>query len=185
MGAGTYKKNKLNNFYAWGIAILPLATSIPPAEYFKIVIIVSFIILIALVTADNKTLRDSGYTPPLPVWGIIIVPVYLWKRANVIGSSKLLIVVWIAALGLSLAVDSLNHESSISDTACPLVTKIIKESLGDDSAQCVKVKVTEKLTDSFYKATASLNNGNDINITIEEKGDMIYVRIPPNYLQQY
>ncbi|GAB2947492.1 hypothetical protein GCM10027094_31280 [Hafnia psychrotolerans] len=110
---------------------------------------------------------------------------YLWKRANVIGSSKLLIVVWIAALGLSLAVDSLNHESSISDTACPLVTKIIKESLGDDSAQCVKVKVTEKLTDSFYKATASLNNGNDINITIEEKGDMIYVRIPPNYLQQY
>jgi len=39
------------------------------------------------------------------------------------------------------------------------------------------------VTDKFYRATATLDNGNDINITLELTGDRnFYVRVPNVYL---
>ncbi|HGU5839248.1 hypothetical protein [Escherichia coli] len=47
----------------------------------------------------------------------------------------------------------------------------------------MKVTIQDKVTDKFYKATATLDNGNDINITIEMTGDEnFYVRVPEYYL---
>ena len=34
-----------------------------------------------------------------------------------------------------------------------------------------KVTIEDKVTDKFYRATATLDNGNDINITLELTGD--------------
>ena len=42
----------------------------------------------------------------------------------------------------------------------------------------VAVKITEKVDDTHYKAKATLDNGNDIKIMIEDRGEEIYVTIP-------
>ncbi|MDD5600093.1 MAG: hypothetical protein PHV82_19265 [Victivallaceae bacterium] len=70
------------------------------------------------------------------------------------------------------------NNSQLEESAKPLVYQILKEELGHNSAECVAVKITEKVSDDFYKAKATLSNGNDIKITIQQKGDMVYVTIP-------
>ncbi|UYW75850.1 hypothetical protein OFY05_23430 (plasmid) [Pseudocitrobacter faecalis] len=35
----------------------------------------------------------------------------------------------------------------------------------------MKVTIQDKVTDKFYKAKATLDNGNDINVTLELTGD--------------
>ena len=70
-----------------------------------------------------------------------------------------------------------NSRSTLEENAKPLVSQIIKEQLNGD-AQCLKVKITDKVDNTHYKAVATLDNGNDLNIMIEDRGDMIYVTIP-------
>jgi hypothetical protein len=71
-----------------------------------------------------------------------------------------------------------SNEYEIEKSACPLVTQIIHEQF-KKSATCKVVKVTKNLGNDFYKAEATLDNGNDIKITVERKGDSIEVAIPP------
>ena len=71
-----------------------------------------------------------------------------------------------------------SNEADLEESAIPLVTDILKDELGSDAAKCVAVKITEKVSDKHYKAKATLDNGNDIKIMIEDRDDMIYVTIP-------
>ena len=70
------------------------------------------------------------------------------------------------------------NEAELEESAIPVVSDIIKEQLGSRAAKCLSVKITEKVSDKHYKAVATLDNGNDINIMIEDRGDQIYVTIP-------
>lgn len=200
MDSEVKENTPLNNIWAWVIAILPLAVSliflgnmIFFTEYYQGVILCSFIVLGICVNLDVKALRDSGYNPPSLILGIIISPVYLWKRASIIGAKKIHFSAWVIALALTFVVDRFSYNDALAKAACPIVTKLLKDNLGTESAECVKVKIKDNVTDNFHKGIATLNNGNDINITIEEKTvksvierktyDMIYVRISNEYLQ--
>lgn len=68
--------------------------------------------------------------------------------------------------------------AEMEKSAVPVVTQILKEQLGSNSAECVTVEITGTITKGLYKANAILNNGNTIKITIQDKGDQIYVTIP-------
>ena len=88
------------------------------------------------------------------------------------------IICGVAALG-RVYTYSVNHEKDIiKKSACPLVTQIIHEQL-EISTTCKVVKITQNLGNGLYKAEATLDNGNDIKITIERKDDNIEVTIPP------
>jgi hypothetical protein len=65
----------------------------------------------------------------------------------------------------------------MTEQACQLVTEIVHEQLNGGS-DCVDVKINDEVKDGFYRATATLDNGNDIDITIDNsKDDKNYVRI--------
>lgn len=70
------------------------------------------------------------------------------------------------------------NEIDMEESAIPLVSELLQEAYGDQAAKCLKVEIIEEVTDKHYKAVATLNNGNDINIMIEDRGDQIYVTIP-------
>lgn len=93
---------------------------------------------------------------------------------------KLWVMIAAAVLGLGVLTGCGPSQSQIEDGAKPLVDKILKDNLGDGAAKCLKVKITEKVDKNHYKATATLDNGNDINILIEHKDDIIIVTIPTN-----
>lgn len=78
-----------------------------------------------------------------------------------------------------LLLTACNREGDLEESAVPAVNDIIRQQL-DGEAKCLKVKITEKVDDKHYKANATLDNGNDIKIMIEDRGDQIYVTIPLN-----
>lgn len=84
----------------------------------------------------------------------------------------LMSVVLLAGFGCS-------READLEETAVSLVTEILEENIGkDNAAKCINVKITEKINDKHYRAVATLNNGNDLNIIIEDQGEMVQVTIP-------
>ncbi len=72
------------------------------------------------------------------------------------------------------------NEAKLEESAIPVVSDIIKKQLGSRAAKCLDVEITEKISDKLYKAVATLDNGNNVNIMIEDRGDQIYVSIPTN-----
>ncbi|HHO9818470.1 TPA: hypothetical protein ACRZGF_003912, partial [Escherichia coli] len=85
---------------------------------------------------------------------------------------------WIIFIGIPH-----KDEVALEEAACPLVTTILKENNGSTAPKCMKVTIEDKVTDKFYRATATLDNGNDINITLELTGNSkFYVRVPNVYL---
>ena len=88
---------------------------------------------------------------------------------------KLLMLVAMVMLGLVALTGC--HKANLENSAKPLVTEIISEQLGGN-AKCVNVKITDQIDEKHYRATATLDHGNDLKIVIEDRGDTIYVSIP-------
>ncbi|MBT3194531.1 MAG: hypothetical protein HN341_18445, partial [Verrucomicrobia bacterium] len=67
----------------------------------------------------------------------------------------------------------------IEESAVPIVTELLQDELGSDASVCKAVEIVEEVSEGFYKAKATLANGNDLNITIELQGeDELLVQIP-------
>ena len=94
----------VSNTYAWALALSPLIalplgfalalTGLPDnvANY------ASLGLTIGLVTADRQLLLNANYTNPPSRWWILLSPVYLWKRATVLGESRRKFWVFIASI---------------------------------------------------------------------------------------
>ena len=70
-------------------------------------------------------------------------------------------------------------EEDLEEQAVELVTKIVASS-GDypyhKLPKCIRVKITDEVVENFYRATATLDTGRDLPVTIELKDDTIHVR---------
>ncbi|EJL7666075.1 hypothetical protein NMZ58_004744, partial [Salmonella enterica] len=73
----------LKNIYAWILAFLPLFFGVPPDEYFNYAMVIGGVAVIGLLVADRMALSEAGYEPPAILWGVLFLPVYLWKRATI------------------------------------------------------------------------------------------------------
>lgn len=131
---------------------------------------------VGLCVADERRLKQAGHSAPSSWWALL-VPVYLWKRANLLKQKKTYFYAWMAAMVVSLSLAVAGGESAIEEAACPLVTEIIHKQFLQGSS-CVTVTIDDQPKSGFYRATALLDNGNEIDITIEEKGEQILVRVP-------
>ncbi len=110
--------------------------------------------------------------------------VTLWGNYEGISQSRVPFIIIVASLAWIIFI-GIPHkdEVALEEAACPLVTTILKENNGSTAPKCMKVTIEDKVTDKFYRATATLDNGNDINITLELTGDRnFYVRVPNVYL---
>lgn len=174
----------LKNIYAWILAFLPLFFGVPPDEYFNYAMVIGGVAVIGLLVADRMALSEAGYEPPAILWGVLFLPVYLWKRATITKGSRIPFIVIVASLACIIFIGIPHREEvALEEAACPLVTTILKENNGTTAPKCMKVTIQDKVTDKFYKATATLDNGNDINVTLELTGDRnFYVRVPDAYL---
>lgn len=169
------------NGYVWTVAAIPVIGSI--LELMLIGILggaATFLYLIpnvVLCILDEKKLKGAGHKAPSS-WWCLLIPVYLWKRATFLKQRKNYFWGWGAAFVISIFISTIGNEVAVEDAACPLVTEIVQNQFFG-SASCKAVTIDEEVTTGFYKATAILDNGNELFITIEEAGDEeIYVRIP-------
>ncbi|WP_163833395.1 DUF4339 domain-containing protein [Spartinivicinus ruber] len=165
-----------NNFI-WILIVVPILGVTIDFIIGTVLIFPSFIANTILCIMDIRKLKAAGYIAPNH-WTVFIVPVYIWKRATLLNHKRNYFYSWIASFFLSIFLAISGARLIIEEAACPIVTDIIKSQLYS-SAKCMGVSINKEVTTGFYKATATLDNGYDINITIEEKDNgMIYIRIP-------
>jgi hypothetical protein len=167
---------EIDNRFVWALVAVQLTGGI--VEYLSgISIWWAFLIFnVGLCVFDEKRLKAAGHLAPQSFWAVL-VPVYLWKRAMLLNQNKNYFYGWLAAFAVSVLLGMVGGESALEDAACPLVTEIIHKQFYQSSS-CIAVTIDEKLKSGLYRASATLDNGNDINITIEKKGKQIYVRVP-------
>ncbi|SDR72614.1 protein of unknown function [Halopseudomonas litoralis] len=167
----------IDNKFMWVLVTVPIIGVIIDLIAGTVLFLPSIIANIALCMLDEKKLKAAGHAAP-EHWSVFIVPVYIWKRAALLKHKKHYFGAWVAAFVLSILIDIGGAQAAIEEAACPIVTDIIKEQLYG-SAKCMGVAIDKEVTTGFYKATATLDNGNELLITIEERDDgMIYVQIP-------
>jgi len=167
---------EIDNRFVWALAGVQLAGGL--IEYFSGMSIwwVFVIFNVALCVVDEKRLKAAGHAAPQSWWALI-VPVYLWMRAALLKQEKHYFYGWVAAFVVSVVLGMFGGQSAIEEAACPIVTDIIHKQFYQTSS-CVAVTIDDEIKSGLYRASALLDNGNEIDITIEEKGKQILVRIP-------
>ena len=86
----------------------------------------------------------------------------------------------VAYLALAIGIISATEPSEsevLESESVSLVTQIVQDQLGG-TATCKAVAIEKSVSDGFYHAVAYLDNGNELKIVIEHKGDQIFVTIP-------
>jgi hypothetical protein len=186
---------KTDDRLAWGIAASPLADVVLGWITGGVSSLFVWLACIVLAIKDEKRLKASGHQAASH-WWILLVPVYLWKRAVALKQSKKIFWYWVAAFALALVLGAGGHQASLEKAAVPVVTQIIKDGFQQnqaaeffggnilaagadaekDAPQCKAVKIDKKVSDGFYYATAFLDTGKAIKISIEEQGDKILVK---------
>jgi hypothetical protein len=167
----------IDNKFIWAVVAVPIVGAI--IELIVGTELVWFYIAANIVgcVLDEKKLKAAGQKAPTS-WMVFLVPVYLWKRADLLNQKKRYFWAWVAAFTFSIIIGVGGSQLMVEEAACPVVTDIIKSQLSG-SAICKAVNITNEVSSGFYKALATLDNGNELQITIEERKDgQIYVQIP-------
>lgn len=167
----------IDNKFMWLLVSVPIIGVIIDLIAGTTLMFPSIIANVALCMLDEKKLKSAGHETPVH-WSVFIVPIYLWKRTKLLSHQKHYFSAWVAVFFISIVLSVAGEEAAIEEAACPIVSDIIKSQLSG-VARCMNVIIDEEVTTGFYRATATLNNGNELYITIEEKSSgMIHVQIP-------
>lgn len=169
--------NLVDNRFVWGVVAVPFIGGLVEYLVGHDLIWLYVLLNIGLCVLDERRLKAAGHPAPESFWTVLI-PVYLWKRADLLKHKKHYFWGWIAASILASVLAWGTAEADIEDASCKLVTDIIHNQL-HESAVCKAVHIDDKVSDDFYRATATLDNGNDLDITVEKRpNNQIYVSIP-------
>lgn len=168
----------MKNIWAWILAVSPLILFLP--FDWTIILIVYWVVVIAVAYLDRKEVVKQGWMAP-SMLGVIIPAIYLRRRAVLTDSNMLQVVVWTLIIFASYFwADHQINQGYLEKAACGTVTEIMEKN--DNTAKCVKVTITEKVTDNFSKAKAILDNGRELNIAIKTQDNgSYYVTIPPQF----
>lgn len=168
--------NPVGDGLAWAIALLP-AIGLVVGLLTSIDLTIPYVgVNVALCGLDALHIKEAGYKP-ITAW-IILIPVYLWKRAKLLGTSLVHLAVWLVLFAATIAIPYATQPAANREAACRLVTQILKE---QDAAapQCKGVTILQDPGTGFVKASALLSDGTERTITIEERNDSISVQVLP------
>lgn len=167
----------VDNRFVWAIVTVPVIGALLEMMFNTTLVWLYIMLNITFCVLDERRLKSAGHHAPVK-WMLFLVPLYLWKRAEILHHKKLYVWCWIAAFSISIIISMAGEESTIETAACPVVSDILQKHLANP-ASCKAVNITEEVTSGFYRAYATLDNGNNLDITIEKMKDgQIYVRIP-------
>jgi len=167
----------IDNKFMWILAMVPIVGAIIDLIAETVLFFPSIVANVVFCMIDERKLKAAGHAAP-EHWSVFIVPVYIWKRATLLNHKRYYFGAWVTAFFLSVLIDIGGNQVIIEETACLIVTDIVKEQLYD-SAKCMGVEIDKEVSVGFYKGTAILENGSELSILIKEQGDgMVYVEIP-------
>ncbi len=173
-GPPPLRPEEVDNKYVWMVALVPVVGMLAELLSGQELIWLYAVLNIAILLFDEYKLKKAGHAAPVK-WWIFLVPVYLWKRAEMLGQSKNYFAAWMVMFFLSFPLHDWVYESLLAESACPLVTEIA-EQYGSD-LECKRVEIESEISSGFYKGTATMSDGDELKITIEDMGKEIQVRV--------
>lgn len=170
------ERKPVDDTLAWAVALVPGATLllslVTPADLTLPILLAN----VGLATVDTLRLKEAGYGT-LGGW-TVLVPVYLAKRAQLVGRGRGMVAVWMVLFASGIVMPGFVARGARTEVACELVTEILQR---EDKAapSCKGVTVTTDPGTGFVKGTALLSDGSEREITIEMKGDSVEVQVLP------
>ena len=162
--------------FAWAIVAVPIMAAVAGVVIGPGAMLVSFVFNLGFCIADYQILTSRGFRTPAWAWAVFLIPVYLWRRCTILRQSRHYFAAWVLSFVVSIALIQVFDHNDIENSACPVVTRIVQEKLGG-TAKCIRVKITENVGGGYYKAIATLSDGSDLRVMIEDRGNSIYVTV--------
>jgi hypothetical protein len=86
--------------------------------------------------------------------------------------------IFLSLLFVFLMFFSCSNQANLEESAIPIVNQLLEEHYGKDNySVCLKVVLGEEFADNNYHATVILQNGGEIDVTIEDQGEHVVVRM--------
>ena len=104
-----------------------------------------------------------------------------WGKAllfGVAGYVSLFVLNFILFFALTYANVVKLPKSIIEESSAPVVTQLIQTQLNLESS-CNSVSITDEISSGVYNAIANLDDGTQINLIINVKGNNLYINVPP------
>ena len=104
-----------SNVYYWSLSLMPLligitglalSTALESSQALVISLVVAIVANVTLVVADANELKKIGMTPNV-LLGILLIPVYLYRRAKLARAPQVGLIIWSASFALSFLVESI------------------------------------------------------------------------------
>lgn len=173
---------KISNFYLWLVCAVPLSMSVFEVLFPDIkseyLIGATLLLNTFFCYLDEEQVHKNNHFK-IPFFAKFIVPYYIWKRSSFTKITQIFLIVWCISFASYFAViEYFLKPYIIEQTACELVTEIIKEQLQDSGSICRGVSLGKEVADGLYRGIAVLNNGHEVGIIIDLQPDnQIYVTI--------
>lgn len=170
------------DIFAWCLAVvLPLLWVVLYLNFPQnMALVIYLVVALVWVLLDRTNLMKQGITPPSWLWFPFYF-VYLRQRDQRQGKPWRLLQVWLLCTALSfVALYQFSKQSdteSLAQSACTVVTRILRDDGSDE--RCIRViNMKEEVSGRFWRAQALLNTGSKEPVTIEDRGQDIYVMLP-------
>ncbi|SUO97647.1 hypothetical protein [Suttonella ornithocola] len=183
-----YKKSKLlMELLFVRYAVLFLIFLFIPAEWENLIYVLTILatgVDLVLLVLDVNEWSKVGVKMP-SFWWALIVPVYLWKRSNILETSKTPFWLYLCTITISTVFfifydasfdDDEAYYAELEQTACQIATDIARKnqylrSLG----KCISVSITSSY-DYEHDGIATFSSGRTVRISISElKNNEVYV----------
>lgn len=170
------------DIFAWCLAVvLPVIWVVLFLNFPQTAALVIYLVVaLVWVLLDRTNLMKQGIAPPSWLWFPLHF-VYLRQRDQRQGKPWRLLQVWLLCTVLSfVAIYQFKKQSGmeyVAKSACTVVTKILRDAGYDE--RCIRVTdIKEEVSGRFWRAQALLNTGVKEPVTIEDRGQDIYVMLP-------
>jgi len=170
------KGDPVNSVFAWLLVGVPILGVVIEANAASQAWPALAIVNTLLVYFDRQQLQAARRKAPSFLWGLFLVPVYLWKRADLLRQSQAIFAVWCVVFVLSVIVPVPLGRDAIETTAKGVVTQIVRDQLRG-SARCTRVRITSDLGGGQYRGEADLTNGYTVPVFITVVGDYVSVEV--------
>ena len=178
-----------SNVYYWSLSAMPLligltglalSTALESSQALIVSLVAALVANITLVVADSNELKKIGMSSNV-LLGILLIPVYLYRRAKLVGSPQIGLILWMVAISLSLLVESIGASNVGSLQSTERVESSIKTWLLDNDYASADIyvecpdTVLSKPQTTFICNAASSAGENLLQVTIENvEGDVTW-----------
>ena len=193
----TIRKPKIDDSMAWLMAFVPLMGEIVERAINPLIvgdptygIIFSYLLVyLVLLIADDKRIRATGQKGPGIGW-IVLIPVYLWRRAVILKHKPSYFWVWIVAFSIPLLLDNgtflfgSNFPASLSISS-PFDSAEVKQVKGGTMELCPAHTVEQMVNGFMGSPTWKSGKTAEGQLFVNVNGGITYANKPVRATLQF